>query len=195
VLERLRARERRNFRLQQRRLDANGLRLRIIENPLDEPRLLEHLVALDSQKRVRGTPSQPFIARYQEVFAGLFQTLGSRGWIYVAYLDRGEQPVAYELGFRCGRKLWGFLTAYDGAFAQLSPGAMLIPALVAYASSGGYDEYDFLRGREPYKMRWATDAHQTYRLQIWSRRWRSRVRAFVYFDARKAVYRLLGKAA
>jgi CelD/BcsL family acetyltransferase involved in cellulose biosynthesis len=33
---------------------------------------------------------------------------------------------------------------------------MLFPALLDRGFSRGYGEYDFLRGEEPYKMRWST---------------------------------------
>jgi CelD/BcsL family acetyltransferase involved in cellulose biosynthesis len=102
------------FRL--KRMSAEGLRIRIIENPRDEAGLLEKLIAVERRKQVHGKLSQPFIGRYPEVFQSLFDTLGPRGWIHIALMERGEHPLAWSLGFRCGKKLWGFLTAYDHAF-------------------------------------------------------------------------------
>jgi CelD/BcsL family acetyltransferase involved in cellulose biosynthesis len=186
------------FRNQESRLNrmsTEGLDMRIIENPRDEPGLLDKLIAVESQKTVHGKLSPPFIGVYPEVFQSLFDTLGPRGWFYIAFMELGERPIAYRLGFRCGKKLWGFLTAYDHAFSHLSPGTMLTPAVLDYGFSHGYDEYDFLRGEELYKMHWSTGFHQTYRLMIWNRRWVSRSRAFVYLDLKTRVYRLLGRAS
>ena len=196
MLNRLSRRERQHFRTQQSRLErmrTEGLRLRIIENPHKEPGLLEKLFALETQKHVHGRLSPPFIAKYPEVFQSLFDTLGPRGWFYIALMELGERPLAWQLGFRCGKRLWGFHTAYDQAYSRLSPGTMLVPALLDYGFSHGYEEYDFLRGEESYKMRWATGFHQNYRLLIWGRRWTSRARALVYLDLKTAVYRLMGK--
>lgn len=187
---------RRTFRNQQSRLlrmTAEGLRVRIIENPHQEPGLLQNLIALESQKHVHGEPSEPFIAKYPEVFQSLFDTLGPRGWLLVALMELGEHPLAWQIWFRCGKKLWGYLTAYDRSFSRLSPGTMLVPAMINYGFTHGYTEHDFLRGEESYKMRWATGFHQTYRLLIWRRHGISRARAFVYLDLKKAVYRLFGK--
>lgn len=188
---------RHNLRTQQNRLDrmsAQGLRVRIIENPQDEPRLLEKLIALDRQKHVHGELSQPFIAKYPEVFQSLFDTLGPRGWVYVALMELGDRPLGSLVGFRCGKNLWAYQTAYDRSFSRLSPGTMLVPALIDYGFSHGYNEYDFLRGEEAYKMRWSTGFHRSYRLLIWSRGWASRAKAFMYLDLKKATYRLLGKS-
>jgi len=187
---------RHNLRTQQNRLDrmsAQGLRVRIIENPQDEPRLLEELIALDRQKHVHGELSQPFIAKYPEVFQSLFDTLGPRGWVYVALMELGDRPLGSLVGFRCGKNLWAYQTAYNRSFSRLSPGTMLVPALIDYGFSHGYNEYDFLRGEESYKMRWSTGFHQTYRLLVWGGRWTSRARAFVYLDLKSVVYRLFGK--
>ena len=185
---------RRAFRNQQARLDrltAEGLRVRIIENPREEPGLLERLVALEAQKQVSGQLSPPFLCKYPEVFRSLFDTLGPQGWFVIALMDLGERPLAWHLLFRCGQKLWGYLTAYDHQFAHLSPGTMLIPAIVDYGFAHGFREYDFCNGEEPYKMRFCSDSRQVHRLQIWNRRWVSRMRRCVYFDVRPAVSRWL----
>jgi CelD/BcsL family acetyltransferase involved in cellulose biosynthesis len=185
---------RHGFHNQQSRLNRmhpEGLRIRIIENPLDEPALLEKLIALESQKHVDGKLSPPVIGKYSEVFQSLFETLGPRGWLYVALMELGDRPIAWRLGFRCGKKLWGFLTAYDHGYSHLSPGTMLMPSVVDYGFSHGYNEYDFLRGEESYKSRWSTGVHQSYWLRIWSRSWISRAHAFFHLDVRPKVKRLL----
>lgn len=184
---------RHTFRKQQRRLDrmhAECLRVRIIENPHEEPGLLQKLIALESQKHVHGELSPPFIAKYPEVFQSLFDTLGPRGWLIIAAMEQVDRPVALQIFFRCGKKLWGFLTAYDHQFARLSPGTMLVAAMIDYGFEHGFDEYDFLRGEESYKTRWSTGVHQSYWLRVWSKNWISRAHALVSLDLKPAVNRL-----
>jgi CelD/BcsL family acetyltransferase involved in cellulose biosynthesis len=188
---------RHNLRTQQNRLDrmsAQGLRVRIIENPQDEHRLLEELIALDRQKHVHGEHSQSFIAKYPEVFQSLFDTLGPGGWVYVALMELGDRPLGSLMGFRCGKNLWAYHTAYDRSFSRLSVGTMLVNAVLDYGFSHGYNEYDFLRGEEPYKTRWSTGVHQSYWLRIWSKSWIARAHALVYLDLKPAVNRLFGRA-
>ena len=186
---------RRTLRNQQYRLErmrAEGLCVRIIENPQDESGLLDKLIVLDIQKRIRGQLVPPFIAAHRDVFQSLFDTLGPRGWFYVALMELGERPLAWQIGFRCGRKLWDFATAYDHSFSRLSPGTMLLPAVLDFGFSHGYEEYDFLQGEEPYKMRWSTGCHERFRLLAWSPRWTSRTRAFLYLDLKEALHRWFG---
>ena len=108
-------------------------------------------------------------------------------------MELDDRPVAWQLGFRCGKKLWDYNKAYDHTFSRFAPGTLLVAALLNYGFSHGYEEYDFLRGEEPYKTVWSTGFHERFRLHIWSKRLNSRTRAFVYLDFKTAVYRLMGK--
>lgn len=171
-----------HYRLE--RMRAEGLQIRIVEDPKAESGLIARLVTLEAQKRIGGKLMPPLIGRYPEVFQSLFETLGSRGWIYIALMELGGRLLAWQLGFRCGKVLWDYSKAYDRSFARLSPGTMLIPAVLDYGYSHGLTEYDFLRDdEEPYKLKWSTGFHETFRLQIWSRRgssWAHRVWGAVY---------------
>ena len=178
----------------QKRLEQvsmEGLRVRIIENPHQEPGLLEKLIDLEHKKETAG----PFIGQYPEVFRAVLDDLGPRGWLYVALLERGDAPVAFQFGFRCGNKLWDYSKAYDRSYSRCAPGTALVHAMLDYGFSRVYDEYDFLRGEEPYKMAWSTGCHRGFRLLIWNRRWVSRARKFVSCDFKTGIYQWLGKRA
>lgn len=162
----------------------DGFRIRIVENPQDEPGLLGKMIALEAQKHVKGEQSPPFLGVYPEVFQGLFDSLGPRRRILVVLLELEERLVAFHFLFRSGKKLWGYSTAYDHRFSDISPGTALIPAIVDYGFSHGFDEFDFLRGEEPYKMRWTSGYHSTCRLVVWNRRWKSRLAASAYLKTR-----------
>ena len=198
MVERFSKDERHRFRNQQKQLDglrSEGLRIRIIEDPQNEALLLDKMIALESQKRVEGKLSVPFVGKYPEVFQTLFDTLGPCGWIYVALMEWGDRPIAWLMGFRCGKLMWDFLGAYDHNYARLSPGTMLVPALLDYGYSHGCNEYDFLRGEEPHKARWSTGVHQSYWLRIWSRTWTSRAHAFYHLDLKPALTRFRSDSA
>ncbi len=175
------------------RAEPEGLRMRIVDNPQQEPELLEKLLALDHLKALRSV-YPPFIGKYPEVFQSLFDNLGPRGWLYVALLELGDQPVAYQIGFRCGDKLWDYNKAYDETFSRFAPGTLLLTGMLDYGFERGFREYDFLRGEEPYKLVWSTANHQRFRLLIWNRRVTSRVRKFVYHDAKEAIRSFVAKA-
>jgi CelD/BcsL family acetyltransferase involved in cellulose biosynthesis len=192
VTKRLSGHVRRTLRNRSVRAAAQGLRTRIIENPAREPDLLRKLIVLESKKHLRSV-HPPFIGTYPDVFQSLFDNLGPHGWLYVALLELGDQPVAFQFGFRCGDKLWDYAKAYDRSFSRFAPGTLLLLALLDYGFGRGFREYDFLRGEEPYKMIWGTGCQRRLRVLIWNRRKISRVRKFIYYDLRSAVNWLLRK--
>jgi CelD/BcsL family acetyltransferase involved in cellulose biosynthesis len=183
---------RRTLRNQQHRLErmrSEGLSIRVIEHPEAEPQLLEKLISLEKLKRVQGKPIPPLFADAPDLFQFLFDSLGPQGWLYAALMEVGKDAIAFQFGFRCGDSLWDYSKAYNPDFSRLSPGTMLVPAMLDYGYAHGYREYDFLRGEEEYKMQWSTGIHQTWRVVIWNRRPISRVRAFIYLDLKSALYR------
>jgi len=184
---------RRTLRKRMERARALGLRTRIIENPHEERGLLARMIAVEHQKHLHGKLSRPFVGEYRDVFQSLFDTLGPHGWIYIALMEQGDHLVAWQVGFRCGKALWDYNKAYDPVFSQLAPGTILVPSVLDYGLSHGFEEYDFLRGEEPYKMIWSSGHHDRFRLLIRNPCRNSRARAFVYLDLKEAVYRLFGK--
>jgi CelD/BcsL family acetyltransferase involved in cellulose biosynthesis len=192
LIKKLSGDSRRTLRQRMTRAAAEGLRVRIIEHPESEPDLLRKLIALDHQKHLQ-KHRPAFIGTYPEVFQSLFDRLGPRGCLYVALMESGSRPVAFQFGFRSSGRLWDYSKAYDRAFSRFAPGAVLLTALVDYGFTHGCHEYDFLRGEEPYKMVWSTGCHRRSRLLIWNRRLQSRFSKFVYHDLRLSLYRLSGK--
>ena len=174
---------RHSFRNRQSRLNrtlGEGLQMRILDAPHTEPGLLERMIELEAQKRSGGKLSVPFLGKNADVFGAVFDKLGPKGWLCVTVMEWKDRLISWHLLFRCGGKLWGYLTAYDHEFARLSPGGLLIPAIIDYGFAHGCTEYDFLSGEESYKMQWATGFHERKRLLIWNDRWQSRLCAAAF---------------
>ena len=163
VTKRLSGHVRRTLRSRSLRAAAQGLRTRIIENPERDPDLLGKLIGLEYTKHLRSV-HPPFIGAYPGVFQSLFDDLGPHNWLYVALLELGDQPVAFQFGFRCRDKLWDYAKAYDRSFSRFAPGTLLLLALLDYGFVREFREYDFLRGEEPYKLIWGTGCHRRLRV-------------------------------
>ncbi|HTB98137.1 MAG TPA: GNAT family N-acetyltransferase [Terracidiphilus sp.] len=190
LMTRLSAHERRTLRRRRERAADEGLRIRILEHPEEEPGLLERMKALDWQKHLhKQLPT--FLGNYPEVFQSLFDCLGPRGWLYVALLESGGKAIAFQFGFRCGNRLWDYAKAYDRAYSRFAPGTLLLPDLLNYAFQHGFKEYDFLRGEETYKTVWNSGLHRRFRVLIWNRNYTSRMRKFFYHDIGPSIRRIL----
>ena len=62
-----------------------------------------------------------------------------------------------------------YLQGFDPEFAELSPGAQILAAVIEDAVSHHKCSIDFLRGREAYKYSWGAQDIPTYRLRVHKR--------------------------
>jgi len=183
TMSRLSGHVRRTLRRRKERAAAEGMSVRIIERPDKEPGLIESLASLDQKKHEhRSCPL--FLAAHPEVFRTLFHDLGPRGLLYVALLELKSQLIAFQFGFRSGKKLWDYTKAYDRSFSRFAPGTLLLLGLLDYCFERGYREYDFLRGSEEYKLLWSVGCHRRCRIIIWNDRLRSLLQAYAYLRFR-----------
>jgi CelD/BcsL family acetyltransferase involved in cellulose biosynthesis len=172
---------------QRRRVARLGLKGRMIEDPSAEPNLISRLVQLERRKLANRSSVDPCIGRVPRFFDSLFRSLGPKAFMYVAVLEDSDRLVAYQVGFRSGLGLWDYSKAYDPEYHALSPGTWLTLFVADYGAARGYVEYDFLRGAEPYKLRFANDCHSTKRLLIWNNAPAARLRASVYLGLRRLI--------
>lgn len=194
VMKRLSGRRRKHLRKQCERAVLAGIKVRIIENPMDEAGLLKTMVDLEWKKHLH-TSVPTFVGAHHDVFQAIFKTLGPRGWLYVALLEQRDHPIAFQFGFRCGANLWDYTKAYDSLFAEFAPGLLLLPPLLDYGFERGFKEYDFLRGEEPYKAVWSTGQHRQCRLLVSNRSRRSRIAKFIYHDLKSVICRFLHRCS
>jgi CelD/BcsL family acetyltransferase involved in cellulose biosynthesis len=87
---------------------------------------------------------------HREVAAGMLAA--GRLRLYGLRMDGQIRAVIY--GFACGRRFHSYLGGFDPRLGALSPGTLMIWHAMASAIEEGQDEFDFLRGSDPYKYRW-----------------------------------------
>lgn len=78
------------------------------------------------------------------------------GMLTSLYAD--DALIAAQLGLRSGRLLHSWVLGFDLAWAKSSPGSVLTIALAEALAAEGIHTYDFGKGREPYKRRFANAA-------------------------------------
>jgi CelD/BcsL family acetyltransferase involved in cellulose biosynthesis len=74
--------------------------------------------------------------------------------------------IAIYLGFMCGERASYYLSGFDPAFAELSPGLLLVAHAISEAMREKAGCFDFLRGGEAYKYAWGAHDSHTYRRAI-----------------------------
>lgn len=79
----------------------------------------------------------------------------ARGWLRLWFLEFDGAPVAAWYGWRLGGRYSYHNGGFDPSFSSLSPGLVLLSAVIESAFAEGAAEFDFLAGDESYKGRFA----------------------------------------
>ncbi|HEX6370739.1 MAG TPA: GNAT family N-acetyltransferase [Longimicrobium sp.] len=96
----------------------------------------------------------------------LARALAARGRVLFAFLLRDGEPLAYEYSYVKDGTLYQYSCGFDAAYERLSPGVALKARVLEWAFERGFERYDMLRGREPYKLLWATHAEPQFELAM-----------------------------
>ncbi len=105
------------------------------------------------------------VARQQFAQAAL-PPLFARGHLRVLALYEQDRLLGLQLFMRGADSLADWNGGFLPEAAPWSPGTLLINEGIRRAYAMRLAVYDLLRGTEPYKASWATDAYHTYRLLL-----------------------------
>jgi CelD/BcsL family acetyltransferase involved in cellulose biosynthesis len=94
--------------------------------------------------------------------------LADNGLARCLTIEIGDVVVGAYYGFHHRDRAYAYLGGFDPAYAEESPGAILIGCAIAGAASEGAREFDFLRGRESYKYGWGAKDRWTAQ-KVWTR--------------------------
>ena len=121
--------------------------------------LLDALVRLHgAQWQARGQPGVLADARVQAFHRDVVRGFVGDGLeLHAITVDGAAIAVIY--GLCDARRAYYYLSAFDPAWAAVSPGTLVVYTAMERAIAHGRQTFDFLRGAEPYKYRWgARDA-------------------------------------
>jgi CelD/BcsL family acetyltransferase involved in cellulose biosynthesis len=143
-------------RLDRELLEKNRATLHVINRLDDLPRAMDILVDLHQQRREmlgeKGCfASDRFLAFYLDVAPEMLR----RGMAQFYWMEIDGQPAAAEYHLQGGGTLYVYQAGLARQAMQHKPGNLLNLMLVRYAIEHGYRAYDFLRGDEVYKSRFA----------------------------------------
>ncbi|MEX0666247.1 MAG: GNAT family N-acetyltransferase [Acidimicrobiia bacterium] len=77
------------------------------------------------------------------------------GRVRLLSLNAGQRPIAVELDLEYRARLYNLKVAFDPEFAEYGPGWLLRKRAIEDALQRDVTEYDFMRGGQEYKRRWA----------------------------------------
>jgi CelD/BcsL family acetyltransferase involved in cellulose biosynthesis len=109
-----------------------------------------HLMRLELQHKPTSLRQQNVQRFHREAARALLE----RGLLRLTVFKVNQRPAAAFYGFKAGRRTFFYLSGFDPALAQLSPGMLVIGQAIEAAVREGCSSFDFLRGQEPYKYKW-----------------------------------------
>jgi CelD/BcsL family acetyltransferase involved in cellulose biosynthesis len=146
---------RKQVRYQERRLAREHvMRFRLVEDAEALPAALDALFELHGTRwAAQDATDFAHAQRFHRAFAA--RAL-ERGWLRLWLLEVDGRPVAAWHGFRFGGADWHYQSGRDTAWERYSVGAVLLAHTIRDCVEAGLSRYLFLRGDEPYKLRFAT---------------------------------------
>lgn len=120
-----------------------------------------------SLHRKSATQKGDFMDHRMEIFfRAVARILFQKDWLKLSFLQTDETHVASSLCFDYRNKIYLYSSGYNPKYSSLSPGIVLVAYLIREAIESGRSEFDFLRGREPYKYRFGAKDSGIYRMTI-----------------------------
>jgi CelD/BcsL family acetyltransferase involved in cellulose biosynthesis len=80
--------------------------------------------------------------------------LAAAGLLRLHALHFNDRIVAVLYGMQAKGRAYYYLSGYDPEFSHLGLGTLIVGHAIDTATQDGAQEFDFLRGAEPYKYRW-----------------------------------------
>jgi CelD/BcsL family acetyltransferase involved in cellulose biosynthesis len=89
------------------------------------------------------------------------------GTLRLAFLKIGEHPVAMQIALQCSNAFWLLKIGYDAAFADCSPGNLLMCQTLRYAAAQNLRSYEFLGSAAPWTRAWTELERQCVSLWVY----------------------------
>jgi CelD/BcsL family acetyltransferase involved in cellulose biosynthesis len=150
---------------------GDALEVRVIETSDGVERHLDDVTTVFDAAE-RANPRLHFFAgRYRPFTTAMLDeaACASRLALFVLYV--ASKPAATALIFRSGRTLCYSGPRFDPDYRSLSPGHLVLSAIVKHAFERGISEVDLLMGDTPYKREWSTDSYDTFDVTVASSSW------------------------
>jgi CelD/BcsL family acetyltransferase involved in cellulose biosynthesis len=131
-----------------------------------EPHLATFFAQHIARRALTEHPSQFLDERQQVFYRELVRALAPTGWLHFAVVRYNDAPLAYHLGFVYGGRFIWYKPTFDVAYAEHSPGEVLLKFLLEQALALGVDEFDFTIGEESFKYRFANHERSNHQLRL-----------------------------
>ena len=157
-----------NFRHKINHIRKNGqlFNFDIIEEY--DSKILDKLVMIHRKKWKSDMQVSVFSDQRRIIFLKqICKEYAKKGYLRIFILKHNNDIIAYRLGFLYQNIYHDWNTSYDIEYKKLSVGILLCDYIVRYCFQKGIKAFDFLRGEEDYKKKFATNCRNLLKLDIY----------------------------
>lgn len=164
----------RNFRKNlirfRRRAEDSGLIVKELgKDEYDPARLAELFLSMVTARH--GNEFAPISDSVGQLVHEVFPPLFAKGALRLFVILKQDEIIALDLCMARTRALGTWNGGFLAQAREWSPGTLLIAYCIERAIESGLSEYDFFRGDEDYKTRWANLSRAVGKMEFALRRW------------------------
>jgi len=162
-------------RLKRRGVEA---RLHMLTDPSELDAAIETFLSLHRQRAESDLGSEHRLKFVTSAHRGFIRAVAhrlmDRGRLWLCSLDVSGQPVAMQMCFSLGNRLYAYHSGYDPKWAWHAVMTLLFRGCVERAIALGFEEFDLGLGNDQEKLRWGGRPRQVLNLRFASTRPASR---------------------
>lgn len=159
---------RKSFRkIEHRLLDTGRAVLRTAQTAEEVAESMEILIDLHKRRfMLKGRQTSHGSDLFWNFHRDLAQRMLGSDHLLLHVLDIDGIPAAAEYQFAGGGTQYAYQAGIDPDRLNMSPGHVIMVALVRWAISQGYHTLDLMRGDEPYKAHWRAKPHECLEIRV-----------------------------
>jgi CelD/BcsL family acetyltransferase involved in cellulose biosynthesis len=151
-----------------------GVKLHCLKEPSDVP-LFDALIDVSSrswkhQEGISLSASDETRRFFERLTDAAAKDHAWLGWV----LEAEGRPIAMEYDLVSDGTVYALRSDFDEGYKDCSPGAYLEHQILKFVFDMGFREYNAGPGLNPYKLRWAEDAHRNIALTVYNRNLKAR---------------------
>jgi CelD/BcsL family acetyltransferase involved in cellulose biosynthesis len=97
-----------------------------------------------------------------DFYLDVARKFADNGWLALYFLAVNDEPIAAHYCFEYKQKMYFALSGFDLSYARYSVGNLLTLKIIEKCIEEGLQEFDFMKGDEPYKSKWTG----TYKINL-----------------------------
>ncbi len=154
-----------NLKRERKKLEEAGtVEIRLCQGDEINEQVVERVAAIQKRSWLFRRGQEPLGSPY---YRELLPSMGKLRLADVYLMTLGGKDIAFVLNYHSGRENICSCVGFDEAFAQLSPGKVMMNSVVQTILDRGDHVLDFLFGDAEYKQFWASRSRYAMELVAW----------------------------